>query len=539
MRRNIIIITVFIIISIFSGKLYAWPIPPEAYINPSVTQYYAVGSTHLFDAFFSYDPDNCGYPPTPSAGITHYIWAIGEDYNWFPYDIGPAPDYTFYHMPIPTTAGEYNIGVIVRDDDDMEDFWNEDHWDVASCPVVAVEVDTVIKSNSDPNDLGPLYTNKDGSISLTAIPNPLGSFPAFEPHWTCTEYPGTSIPQISNGGIGSSVTVSGMSVGKYVMRAQCGTVDTGDIIEIYCVGVEITDSSNNIIEDEEIIDITVGEKVELHTKILPEGYGLEANNWQWLLGLEEGAAIGGIVSFYNPYSVSANQAQVEFYWTDGGGQYAGVGCFCQGIQLMDTVEFSVKKPSFSQPGIPNYTNVLITNSPDLITMNIGNSATVNQDSASDGVVKTLQVVKENIIATKNDSTKYSKSITTNWWIDTRDPFGSQGEISFRNGSAFVVFSDEPSVELLPNFNYVEVDYQSFITYIMYKSSVENSIWIPLAKMNWDWYGDAQKDPNGVWSLVPGTSGHLTTNPGFIDTIEYPCDDGTATDENPPWVPVQE
>lgn len=96
--------------------------------------------------------------------------------------------------------------------------------------VTVVEVDKVVKSGT--TDEGPLYPGCPGtSVTLEAKPNPAGTFPAGEPHWTLQKPDGSSATLSTS--TGYTTTLSGTDKwGNYVVTAKCGNDDTGDSITV-------------------------------------------------------------------------------------------------------------------------------------------------------------------------------------------------------------------------------------------------------------------------------------------------------------------
>ena len=56
--------------------------------------------------------------------------------------------------------------------------------------------------------------------------------------------------------------------------------------------------------------------------------------------------------------------------------------------------------------------------------------------------------------------------------------------------------------------------------MMFKPAGPNSIYVPLAVIEWWWKGEATKDAAGNWNPVAGTLG-WKTNPNYADTTDHP------------------
>lgn len=245
MNRYLIIIIIFLTICVFSGRLYACTLPPVAVIYPSEKQYYAVGSTDLFDASYSYDPDNEG---GLGVGISCYLWGFWNGYSWQAIDMGPAPDYASYYIQFPY-VGQYKVGVFVRDDDELteEHFWDIDHWDLADCQVVVVNIDEMYcKIGSDWSGVysvcpNPLVVAKGTDITFNPIPDPFGlpipyGWPDGKPTWKINNIPS---------GTGYKKTVSFDTASSNPTDYKTVEAECGNTIKINVVVVDL--ASRNVL----------------------------------------------------------------------------------------------------------------------------------------------------------------------------------------------------------------------------------------------------------------------------------------------------
>jgi hypothetical protein len=307
---------------------------------------------------------------------------------------------------------------------------------------------------------------------------------------------------------------------------------------VYVVSLQITDLYGNEITT--LQTKTVGEKVELHTELEPSG--LQAS-WQWS---SNQYAVGGYEidgSGAHTTNVTTNQSQVQFYWAEQNqsSPYTNsvtVSCTIGGTQFTDSVVFEVEKPTFSNNNISYGTIAIYNNALNsdngsargiFYSVHVVKSSGLN-GTVSNGALKFVQLLQEYEELT-GTSTNYSMTISPFWWCDTVDPFGDT--YSF-NSTQNIGDNDTPHQELNISFTYLAVD-QHFVTFVMYKSNVSDSIWVPIAKMEWDWYAEAQSNDGGYnWFLVPNSYGHQTGTPEFGSTSVFPEYSDIATTTNPEW-----
>jgi hypothetical protein len=168
----------------------------------------------------SYDPDN-GAPYGGGSGITKYRWNFGDDADdphWYGDEGDPNHLYEI--------AGIYTVALNVVDDDNTPSDGND------YCEVWVCEVSEVVERwTADP---GPIYVCLNSTVYLEAKPYPSGaSFPSGEPHWTIESQPPGGGASLSLSSGSAIVALYGFSkAGNYVVKARCGTLDTGDSITV-------------------------------------------------------------------------------------------------------------------------------------------------------------------------------------------------------------------------------------------------------------------------------------------------------------------
>ncbi len=128
---------------------------------------------------------------------------------------------------------------------------------IASTPVV----DRIIVKDSNPEELGPVLLPIGQSLTLKAIPGPVGaSFPVGEPHWQIASKPPTS--QLSEPASGSDTAdLAFDAVGEYVIEATCGPSTVAFAISTVGVDKIIVESSSP--QNEGPVELYFGTSVKL------------------------------------------------------------------------------------------------------------------------------------------------------------------------------------------------------------------------------------------------------------------------------------
>jgi hypothetical protein len=73
--------------------------------------------------------------------------------------------------------------------------------------------------------------------------------------------------------------------------------------------------------------------------------------------------------------------------------------------------------------------------------------------------------------------------------------------------------------------------EEFRLYVMFKPAGSNSIYVPLAVVDWWWKGEATRSGT-TWSLVAGSAGHKAS-PTHVDTSDHP--EWTKNIANRQWI----
>jgi len=148
---------------------------------------------------------------------------------------------------------------------------------------------------------------------------------------------------------------------------------------------------------------------------------------------------------------------------------------------------------------------------------------------SQGVWQYVQLVKMDVHREDDDTNTAEYDMNGEWVLDTTYPYAGG---SWSTGSTERETDDSPCHWLRADMKWLQTNKDEFNMYIMFKPSGSNSIFVPLAVVNWWWKGKGQE--NGAsWDLVVGSDG-WSTNPSASDVTTYPVWDKNIA--NYSWVP---
>jgi hypothetical protein len=273
-----------------------------------------------------------------------------------------------------------------------------------------------------------------------------------------------------------------------------------------CPGLRILRDGNDITNTTQ--NVIVGEPINLSLETQPEGD--EPTDIQWSI---PGHAIGNyIVNGPGPSGATSAHATPAdltspaptIYWIDGGNSLnVSVTCTVFGTSLTASTTFNVQKPTATITILSG--NILVRTladtylyltfgNPDGITGVHFDQSVQMPSGFSGGSTQWTQVIlSTQIVRTDNAGNQQSLSGTN--VID--------GQFSYQfvyNGA----LEDSPSVRLEPDMSHWSRT-DSFASYLMFRPSGSNTIWVPLRHVPWDWHGSATRTgtPN-VWVLDPGS-----------------------------------
>jgi hypothetical protein len=243
-------------------------------------------------------------------------------------------------------------------------------------------------------------------------------------------------------------------------------------------------------------DVIVGQKISLSVEVLPAGTSTTNNQWtipekkiaNYVVNYDDADrdhSTATVTPLSNPTSTS-----VTFYWVDGGdGRQVKFSFKVLGKSFNAKATFNVKRPTvtFTSTSVSNVANDFACNTfrelhygctnpprglgPAGVTFAVAN---LSIPSGFMGTTELVQVVNS-ITRTKLKTTTQQLTLSGMGLLDTSFPYG--------------LLYDSPSQPFALDDLQVTVS-DSFSMYLIFKSSLPDSIWVPLKKINWSWGGDA-------------------------------------------------
>jgi len=300
---------------------------------------------------------------------------------------------------------------------------------------------------------------------------------------------------------------SSESVGKYKYRARVigntgdvGWKESGDLI-VYDIRIKRGD--DDITDD--TTEVWVGEKISLTYEILPEDSGVTLENNHWYI-----PEIRIKNYTFNPSDDDSAQVtelsnsdlegdNVDFYWVNGTieGELKEVGFVnLDGVDIIQTVNFQVKKPELDSPFNNNYEEYppafgYQNNKFGLYKGNVQNPGQAGIQAqlkaiGADGQTQFGQLIN-------NYNFKYWITMYPYYWED--DYNGPSILDHGLDPGSTRYFYDFPGI-VFAWFNYT-MGYvkQDFTLAFMYKPNTEEAIYIPCWVINWEWEATANKNVN--------------------------------------------
>jgi hypothetical protein len=234
---------------------------------------------------------------------------------------------------------------------------------------------------------------------------------------------------------------------------------------------------------------------------------------------------------------------IKFYWVDGAeGRAVSVSCTCANAGTKTaSVTYNVRAPTLekfdSQTDAVGFDDAA---SPSQIQFGMGNNAgitwdwTVTVPAGVDGWIKDVQT----IVTRRRQSGKIwtvpgTKVVPPNPQLDVVNPytqppvFRIEFPVKVTAGKSYSdnVTMDQPSLPLLGSSTAAE---DSFSYYLMYKPDTPNAIWVPIAKAEWYWKGQAVLI-GATWTLAVRDA---PSNPSGDETTRFP--EYTSNVSNNTW-----
>jgi hypothetical protein len=347
---------------------------------------------------------------------------------------------------------------------------------------------------------------------------------------------------LSGGGSGS-VTLKGLAPGGVQIKGY--TPNDPKAVDGFVSGtvfkVDIKRGGNVVTNG--TADVMVGEKISLTAAIQPAGLNVTSRQW---------TVPGNPIKYYdidageieNLAQADFSGTTINFYWTTGG---TGREVTCKvtvagkertvkstfnvlrpaGISL--TSELTSANPAVDvRPGVDNPLELVFGSTTSAGITWTGKATTPANLGA--GHLGFLQLINTDNRWTIDDanSTKWKKTSGGAYVLDDVEGdaiYGSPTAIG--NGDTKThKQKDTPGSRLEDTIKKMSVT-DSFKLHLMYKPSGNDSIWVTLAVLAWNWSGTAEKDAQGNWSCTQRSSPNSA--PSGSDSTDLPTWDAAVSD----------
>jgi hypothetical protein len=263
-------------------------------------------------------------------------------------------------------------------------------------------------------------------------------------------------------------------------------------------------------------EVAVGQKIRLGVKYTKEWGILKSVEW----------VIPGVI--VKDYTWNQNKAEVkeikaadkkkftiEFYWVDGAdGRKVEAKCVftSTGKDINKTISatFDVKAPKLDKfDAATDVVGLKPSGSPTYLRFGISKAGIkwnwkVTVPGTVDGYLKDVQTIKTITKQTRSDGKKQVWTISgtkvppTHVQLDTDNPYSLPGDFHATKGfpkkvSAGASYRDDYSLDSPGNplAGKRQFVHDKFKYYIMYKPDEPDAIWVPVAKAEWHWKGEAK------------------------------------------------
>jgi hypothetical protein len=275
---------------------------------------------------------------------------------------------------------------------------------------------------------------------------------------------------------------------------------------------------------------SVGNKISLKGMVVPSS--LTITNRQWTI---PGKSISNYVVNYtdenNPTSAKVigltNDdliiSSINFYWVDGGDdRQVEYSVIVEGTPCKGKATFDVKRPDVSVITSTGTVSLDVNNYDEPgMWLHYGNPlnpgitflSTISYQAVFTGKTQWVQLLTDHLDRIMLQSSEV-------WCENTKT-----GLDTYYPASKAVDFKDWPGLKIedlvggsqVYHVSKAEV-YQKFRTWLMFKPTGNNSIWVPLMTVDWDWGGTAEEDEAGWWRLINPFN---TEGPMAVDSIDHP------------------
>jgi hypothetical protein len=263
---------------------------------------------------------------------------------------------------------------------------------------------------------------------------------------------------------------------------------SGDNTSLVVIQADVFRDGNKVTGQSQ--DVVVGQQINLSVQILPSG--TSTTKTQWTI---PGTTVGG-------YTIAAQSASatvspmpdltatsITYYWVDGGDGRQVTFSFKVGRKSFSaTTTFNVKRPTSSFSSTSTGAVTIDSSCGGVLMLRYGCASGQNPVL---GVSFSRQVTDPNGFPGDDEFAQVVTSTTRHRWNG-----GTQLNLSGSNvldGSfPYPGSSDSPAQQFFPGDTQVSVD-DSFTMWVIFKPSLQNSIWVPLKSISWSWSGFGQSD----------------------------------------------
>lgn len=273
--------------------------------------------------------------------------------------------------------------------------------------------------------------------------------------------------------------------------------------------------------------VSVGEKMSLGVKYTKEWGALKTVEWTIpgkVVKNYTGNFTEGKVEAFTPPASSV--FTVDFYWVDGAdGRTVQAKCVFtsegKDVNKTLTTNFDVKRPKLDSYTSTTGSVKIEGDRMGFFGPGITWTAKVSPNGASAGLIAFVQRIKPERVRVPGKKLSSGGTFVLDGAAGKTKIFYGQRTEALSGGQATLSSNDSPSNSLLlfPEALKTTGD-DHFEIYVMYQSSVANSIWVPLGMLPWNWKGEAQRATvTDAWAMHGTPS--FAVNPGGSDTLDFP------------------
>jgi len=356
---------------------------------------------------------------------------------------------------------------------------------------------------------------------------------SWEGHIVQGQWEGEEIP--------STLYVQGVDDGEVTVTFTCHADDHYQIqTAAYTDTVKFAVAELHILQDAEDItntthDEIVGKRINLQGQVLPVGLDISAHQWTIPGSVIADFHVGQGDPENGPYTPGEvvpledlTQDSVEFYWHDGGDGRQVHYSITIGEDTLDCVAtFDVKRPQAEVTTVTR--SVEVNEDPNSAEWFLALRFGTPEQGGEPGIEFHGTVTMPNGFS---GETCYCQLYNQNHRLRLEQPLspwqeavgeGLDNDFPYKRLHWSVAIDptpetdDTPALELTDGADLGEVS-DSATMWLMFKPEGDDSIWVPLRRVDWWWQGRALKQADGTWELDWGAN---SIEPEDADTTSYP------------------